>query len=362
MKTSILEKIADQKRLTFDEGVFLYTDFTTEELQKLSNTVRERINGNRTYFNKNFHLEPTNRCIYDCKFCSYSRALKDKSESWEYSEEQILEIVKTYDLKPVTEIHIVGGVHPELDIHFFARILEKIKQHRPNLHRKGFTAVEIHYMCKRKKLTYTEGLKLLIDSGLQSIPGGGAEIFSEQIRSEICEDKCTSEQWLEIHKIAHQLGINSNATMLYGHIEKFEHRIDHMHRLRELQDLTGGFQTFIPLKFRNQNNQLSYLNEVSQEEDLRNYAVSRLFLDNFKHIKAYWPMIGRPTAKLSLDFGVDDLDGTIDDSTKIYSMAGAEEQNPSLNTEELVQLIHSAGRDGVERGTLYEVLTEFPLQ
>jgi len=358
--SAIKNKIINGVRLNTEEGVHLYSDATTEELKELATLIRSRKNQEKVFFNHNFHLEPTNRCIYDCKFCSYSRALKDKEESWELSADEILEKVKKYDDKPVTEIHIVGGVHPDLGLEFFGDVLSRIRSHRPALHRKAFTAVEIHYMCKRAKVSYQDGIKGLIDSGLQSIPGGGAEIFAEEIRAEICADKCTSEQWLEIHRIIHENGLRSNATMLYGHIEKFEHRIDHMNRLRVLQDQTQGFQTFIPLKYRNKNNQMSHIPESLKEEDLRNYAVSRIYLDNIDHIKAYWPMIGREIARLSLDYGVDDLDGTIDNTTKIYSMAGAEEENPTLTTDELVRLIHSAGLDAVERGTLYEVIQEYP--
>ncbi len=359
MISEINRKVRDGVRLEPKEGLFLYTNASLDLLQELSALTCERKSGKRVYFNRNFHLEPTNRCIYDCKFCSYSRALKDRGESWAYDIEQMLKIVKSYDDTPVTEVHIVGGVHPDQDLEFFCKALQAIREHRQELHRKAFTAVEIHYMCKKAKLSYQEGLERLIESGLQSLPGGGAEIFATEIRSQICDDKCTADQWLEIHKTAHELGLRSNATMLYGHLETYEHRIDHMLRLRQLQDETGGFQTFIPLKFRNQNNQLSHIPEVSREEDLRNYAVSRLFLDNFDHIKAYWPMIGREVARLSLDYGVDDLDGTIQDTTKIYSMAGSEEQNPHLSLEQLVELIRSAGKKPVERDTLYRVLNDF---
>lgn len=353
------EKIREGESLSVEEGIGLYEEAALEELSELANLVRERLHGDRTYFNRNFHLEPTNRCIYDCKFCSYSRELKDRQESWELTADQILDIVGSYDNKAVTEIHIVGGVHPNLDLEFFGEVLSRIRKLRPKLHVKAFTAVELHYMCKKAKKSYQEGLEYLIKCGLQSLPGGGAEIFASHVRKQICADKCTADQWLEIHRTAHELGLRSNATMLYGHIESYEDRIDHMLRLRELQEETKGFQCFIPLKFRNKNNQLSHLSEASQEEDLRNYAVARLFLDNFPHIKAYWPMIGRATAVKALDFGVDDLDGTIDDSTKIYSMAGAEEQNPSMTTDQLVELIRGGGRTAIERDTLYNVVTEF---
>jgi aminodeoxyfutalosine synthase len=285
--------------------------------------------------------------------------LKHRSEGWEMSREQILDVVRSYEGQPVTEVHIVGGVHPKMGLEYFAGIISDIKALRPDLHVKAFTAVELEYMIRKAGMSYREGLMALKAAGQNSLPGGGAEIFDETLRAQICGDKCTAEQWLEIHRTAHELGMPSNATMLYGHIEKYEHRIDHMNRLRTLQDSTGGFNTFIPLKFRNKDNQMEEVGEVSIIEDLKNYAVSRIFMDNFGHIKAYWPMIGRNTAQLSLAYGVDDIDGTIDDSTRIYSMAGAEEQNPKMNTEELVELIEQAGWEAVERDTVYKVIKNY---
>lgn len=355
----IAEKVLAGIRISTDEGILLYEKGELGFLGELANFVREKKNGNRTYFNRNFHIEPTNICVFDCKFCSYSRLLKQKEGSWELKEEDILKIVKQYDGKPVTEVHIVGGVHPQFGLHYFAGVLKKIKQMRPALHIKAFTAVELDYMIRKAKMNYRDGLQLLKENGLDSLPGGGAEIFDEAVRKEISEDKCTSEEWLEIHQTAHKLGIPSNATMLYGHVEKYHHRIDHMNRLREMQDLTKGFNTFIPLKFRNKDNQMSHIPEISVAEDLKNYAVSRIFLDNFAHIKAYWPMIGRTTAQLAMSFGVDDIDGTIDDSTKIYSMAGAEDQNPTLTTKQLVDLIKQVKRTPIERDTLYNVVKDY---
>lgn len=359
---SIAEKVFSGKRISFDEGVTLYKERELGFLGMLANHVREKKNGNYTYFNRNLHIEPTNLCVFDCKFCSYSRLLKQKGDAnaWEMTDVQMLEAVKNHD-QDITEVHIVGGVHPKMDLYYFANLLRQIKSFRPDLHIKAFTAVELEYMFRKAKVSYKEGLKILKEHGLDSIPGGGAEIFDDTIRKQICEDKCTTEQWLEIHETAHHIGIHSNATVLYGHIETFEHRIDHMDRLRKLQDKTNGFNCFIPLKFRNTNNQMSHINEVSVIEDLRNYAVSRIFLDNFPHIKAYWPMIGKNTAQLSLQFGVDDLDGTINDSTKIYSMAGAEDQNPSMSTEQIVGLIKQAGRTPAERDTLYNVIQDYSL-
>jgi aminodeoxyfutalosine synthase len=271
----------------------------------------------------------------------------------------MMEIVKKYDSEPVTEVHLVGGVLPQYDLKFYSELFTKIHEHRPGLHVKALTPVEYHYIFKKAKIDYATGMKLMKESGLDSIPGGGAEIFHPDIREQIAKDKCTGEQWLQIHEEWHKLGMRSNATMLYGHIEKFVHRVDHLDQLRKLQDRTSGFQTFIPLKFRNQDNQMSHIPEVSVIEDLRNYAISRIYLDNFDHIKAYWAMISRNTAQLSLNFGVDDNDGTLDDTTKIYSMAGAEEQNPAMNTQELVELIKQVGRHPIERDTLYNVITDY---
>ncbi len=355
----IATKVLNAERLSPEEGVLLFEKGDLGFLGSLANYVRERRHGDVTYFNRNFHIEPTNLCVFDCKFCSYSRMLKDPKDSWTMTEEQMLDIVRSYKDKPATEVHIVGGVHPKLTIQFFGELIKKIKEINPEIHVKAFTAVELEYMIRKAKMTYREGLKHLQDCGLGSIPGGGAEIFADEIRSQICEDKATSEQWLEIHQATHELGMHSNATMLYGHIENYSHRIDHMTRLRDLQDKTNGFNCFIPLKFRNQDNQMSHLAELSVIEDLKTYAVSRIYLDNFPHLKAYWPMIGRNTAQISMAFGVDDIDGTIDDSTKIYSMAGAEEQNPAMTTKEIVELIRSVGRKPVERDTLYNSIKDF---
>lgn len=357
----ISEKVFSGERISFEEGIFLFEKADLPFLGRLANFVREKKNGNLAYFNRNFHIEPTNFCVFDCKFCSYSRFLRERgdSQAWEMEEEEIFKIIRSYVGKPVTEVHIVGGVHPKMGLKYFAGIIQKIKQILPDIHVKAFTAVELEYMCRKAGVSYEEGLKILKEHGQDSLPGGGAEIFDEALRNEICADKCSTQQWLEIHETAHRLGMPSNATMLYGHIEQYHHRIDHLERLRILQDKTGGFNTFIPLKFRNKENQMSAIPEVSVIEDLKNYAVSRIYLDNFTHIKSYWPMIGRDTAQMSLDFGVDDIDGTIDDSTKIYSMAGAEEQNPALTTQELVELILAAGRNPIERDTLYKVVMDY---
>ena len=356
----IAEKVVKGERINTEEGVFLYENGELAYLGALANLVRERKNGDFTYFNRNFHIEPTNLCVYTCSFCSYSRLIKQRGDnSWEYSLEEMMDIIKKYDGQPVTEVHIVGGVLPQYDLQFYVDFFKKIKAHRPELHVKALTPVEFHYIFKKAKVSYEEGMKMIKESGVDSLPGGGAEIFDPEIRDQIAGGKCSGEEWLKIHEIWHGLGMRSNATMLYGHIENYSHRINHLDQLRSLQDKTGGFQTFIPLKFRNEGNQLSHLPEVSVIEDLKNYAVSRIFLDNFDHLKAYWPMIGRNTAQIALGFGVDDIDGTIDDTTKIYSMAGSEEKNPALSTRDLVMMIRNVGRRPIERDTLYNVLNDF---
>ncbi|MBN1108322.1 MAG: CofH family radical SAM protein [Bacteroidales bacterium] len=313
---------------------------------------RRKFNGNYAYYNKNFHIEPTNKCVFNCLFCSYHKPDNDP-ESWEYTPEQMLEIVKSFDNKDVTEVHITGGVHPSHDINYYAGVLKMIKKHRPSLHVKAYSAVELDFMITRAGMTIEKGLSYLKECGLDSIPGGGAEIFDDEVRKYICGEKATAERYLEIHEKAHNLGIPSNATMLYGHIETFSHRAGHMQQLRDLQDRTGGFNAFIPLKYKKANNSMSFLGEISLTGDLRNYAVARIFLDNIAHIKAYWPMTGRDAATISLSFGTDDLDGTIEDTTRIYSMAGAPDQNPSMTTEEICKLIRDAGYVAVERDSTY---------
>ena len=357
----IANKIINKERISSDDGVLLFEKGSLSWLGTLANFVREQKHGDKTYFNKNFHIEPTNVCVFSCKFCSYSKLYANREEGWELSIEQMMHIVKSYDGKPVTEVHIVGGVHPKMNLNFFLELLQAIKAHRPDLHIKGFTPVELDYMFKKAKVTTEEGMKLAHEAGLDSLPGGGAEIFHPEIRQQICEDKVDANGWLHIHKVAHQLGMHSNATLLYGHIEKYWHRIDHMERLRQLQDETGGFNTFIPLKFRNQDNEMSHIAESTTIEDMRMYAVSRLYMDNFAHIKAYWPMLGRQNAQLTLSFGVNDIDGTIDDSTKIYAMAGSEEQTPTMSTADLVRLIKQVKREPIERGTLYNEIKNYSL-
>lgn len=350
----IAEKVISRIRITDEETLTLFEKADLPFLGALSNFVRERLHGDKTFFNRNFHIEPTNVCVFSCNFCSYSKLYAHREQGWELSIEQMLNMVKKYDGESITEVHIVGGVHPKMDLYYFIDLLKRIKSYRPNLHIKAFTAVELDYMFRKAKLGIEEGLKVLNDAGLDSIPGGGAEIFHPEIRKQICDDKVDADGWLNIHETAHRLGMHSNATILYGHIEKYWHRIHHMSRLRKLQDKTNGFNTFIPLKFRNRDNDMSYLKESSIIEDMKMFSIARIYLDNFPHLKAYWPMLGRQNAQLSLSFGVDDLDGTIDDTTKIYSMAGAEEQHPAMTTDQLVSLIKQVKRKPVERDTLYK--------
>ncbi len=323
----------------------------------LASHVRKTKNGNYAYFNRNFHIEPTNICIYQCKFCSYKRKAGEQG-SWEFTPEEIIEKVKQYKDQPVTEVHIVGGVHPSRDLYYYGKLIQKIKEVLPGVHIKAFTAIELEFMIKHAKLNLDDGFKLLKDYGLNSIPGGGAEIFDKNIRLQLCPEKPSGDQWLAIHRAAHKAGIPSNATMLYGHIESYLNRINHLLQLRDLQDETNGFNAFIPLKYRKENNLFSDIGEVSAVEDIKNYAVARLFLDNFPHIKAYWPMIGRDLTLISLSFGVDDIDGTINDTTKIYSMAGVKE-NTSMSPEEMIELIKSAGRIPAERDSLYNIIHSY---
>ena len=358
-EVNIAEKVIGQERITDEECLYLYQRASLSFSGLLAQHIRLRKHGKRTYFNRNFHVEPTNVCIYTCSFCSYSRKIKKREEGWELSLDEMMNTIKSYDNQPVTEVHIVGGVMPQYNFQFYLDLFRAIKRHRPEIHIKALTPVEYHYIFKKAKVSYREGLKAMIEAGLDSMPGGGAEIFDEEIRKQIAGGKCSSAEWLEMHEILHELGLRSNATMLYGHVESYGHRVDHMRRLRELQDRTRGFQTFIPLKFRNQNNELSHLPEVTVIEDLKNYAIGRIYLDNFDHIKAYWPMIGRKTAQMALSFGVNDIDGTIDDTTKIYAMAGAEDQNPAMSTPELIDLISRAGMYSIERDTLYNVIHDY---
>jgi aminodeoxyfutalosine synthase len=350
--SSLEEKIIRGERLNVSEGIELYK-LPLSRLSWLSDIVRGKRNGKRVYFVRNFHIEPTNTCAYHCLFCSYS-GVAGLRESWELTADQIRRLAEEGD-PSATEIHITGGAHPQWGIEEYCNILRAVREVRPNIHIKAFSAVEIHHLHSISDLSYSEILQRLLQAGLNSLPGGGAEIFDSDIRLQICPEKANAEEWLEVHRTAHRMGIPSNATMLYGHIETYRHRIMHMEQLRMLQDETSGFNAFIPLKFRKANNKMSDISEVSLMEDLRNYAVARIFLDNIPHLKAYWPMLGKQAALFSLLFGVDDLDGTIQDSTKIYTMAGIDEK-PVMTAEEMCTLIEQAGKEPCERDALYHAL------
>jgi aminodeoxyfutalosine synthase len=339
---NIASKIFNNQRISSDEGLLLFEKAELGFLGCLANFIRQKKNGKNTYFKINVHLEPSNICVFNCKFCSYSRQAGEKG-SWDLSDEEIINILTSFQNKNISEIHITGGVNPDKNIDDYCNLLNLVRKFLPGVHIKAFSAVELDYIFKQSGISMETGLLKLKQFGLNSIPGGGAEIFDEDIRNQICLGKASSKDWLKIHETAHLLGINSNATMLYGHIENYSHRIDHLNRIRQLQDKTGGFNTFIPLKFRNENNSFSYIKEASIIEDLKNYAISRIYLDNILHIKAYWPMIGKNIARISLHFGVDDIDGTIDDSTKIYKMAGVDDQSAKMTILEFESLIKEAG-------------------
>ncbi|MFC2138402.1 CofH family radical SAM protein [Bacteroidota bacterium] len=354
----IVQKIIHNKRISVKEGKVLYEKADIGLLAILANYCKENKTGKKVYFNKNIHIEPTNICIYNCKFCSYRRK-KGEEGTWELNRNEIIDTVERYKNTGITEIHIVGGTHPHWDTLYWSEVLKEIKEIFPSVYIKAFTAVELENMFNKSGISIIEGIKMLKESGLDAIPGGGAEIFSSEIREKICQDKTSSEDWLRIHEIAHKERITSNATMLYGHIETYEHRLDHMDRLRNLQDKTKGFSAFIPLKYKSKHNAMEQIGEVSVTEDFKNFAISRIFLDNFLHIKSYWPMLGKDNARISLSFGINDIDGTIEDTTKIYSMAGAEVQSPSMTEEEIITLIKNEGLIPVERDTIYNEINVY---
>lgn len=348
------DKLNRGERLTPDDGLFLYQKAPLPWLRQKADAVRRSRHGQEAYFNRNIHFEPTNKCVYACKFCAFYRAPKatEADGAWDYGFEDLKAKLDAYPPGSLTEIHVTGGVHPDRGVEYGEALCAFIKTHRPELHVKAFTAVEITFFAKKSGVTLAEALERLKRAGLDSLPGGGAEIFDPEVRKRIAGGKAPAHTWLEVHEAAHRLGLLSNATMLYGHVEEYRHRVDHMLRLRDLQDRTGGFKAFIPLRYRNEANALSHIPEVPAEEDLRNYAVARLFLDNIPHLKAYWVMLGLELAAQALDFGVDDLDGTVDDSTRIYSMAGGME-HPAVTSMELGRIIRSKGRAPVERDSEY---------
>jgi len=346
----IEEKIYNSERLTFTDGVYLEREVDLHTLGRLANTVRERKNGNYAYYNTNIHLNPTNVCVYRCKFCAFRSDLRDE-KAYFFTDEMVRERVLEAKAMGATEIHVVGGLHHQKKFDWYLNIISVIHETWPELHIKAWTPVEIHWFAYMTKKSIRWVLEQMIDAGLGSMPGGGAEIFHPDIRKEICEHKADASVWFDTHRAAHQLGLKSNATMLYGHLEQPEHRVDHLCQLRDLQDETGGFQTFIPLAFHPENTKLAHLPKATSLTDLRVMAVSRLMLDNFPHLKAYWIMLGEATAQIALSFGADDLDGTVIHEL-IYHDAGA--KTPEGRTvEQLHRLIREAGREPVERDTLY---------
>lgn len=344
--------VASGERLSAEDALTLWREAPLWRLGELAVKKKREISGDKVFYNKNFHLEPTNVCLFNCKFCSFRRP-RGSADAWEWSVEQMEEQVRRYQGTGVTEVHIVGGVHPDHSLDYYCDLIRRVKAILPDVAVKAYTAIELSYMIRKAGLTIREGLERLIEAGMDAIPGGGAEIFDEKIRSQICPEKGSTEEWFEVHRTAHELGLKTNATMLYGHIEQIEHRIDHLMRLRALQDATGGINAFIPLKYRNLNNSMSEIGEVPITDDLRTLAMSRLILDNVPHIKAYWVMYGKQTTEMALAFGADDIDGTIDDSTKIYSMAGAEDQRPRMSVGDMQQMVERAGLRAVERDTHY---------
>ena len=348
----VVAKVRGRERISREDAEILWMQAPLALLGMLAVELKREKSGEVVFYNRNIHVEPTNVCVFNCRFCSYHKAVESPM-AWDYSLDKVREIVSGYVGKEITEVHIVGGVHPKHDLWHYIDMVRLVKEVLPYVAVKAFTAIELGYMIRKAGLTLEEGLSLLKDAGMEAIPGGGAEIFAPDIRSQICPDKGTAEEWLAVHREAHKLGIPTNSTILYGHIESVAHRIDHLDRLRKLQDETGGFNAFIPLKYRSAGNSMSHLGEVSITEDLKMLAVSRIFLDNFPHVKAYWPMYGKTVTELALSFGADDIDGTIDDTTKIYSMAGAEEQKPSMTVADIEKLVRAAGFEPVERDTFY---------
>jgi len=347
---SARKKIEAGQRLSFDDGLFLYDHADLFTLGELANLVRERKNGNFTYYNVNTHLNPTNVCVYRCTFCAFRADLKSP-KGYVMTDEQILERAAQAESRGATELHIVGGLHHQLPYEWYLNVVRIIHQAHPRLHLKAYTAVEWDWFGRLTGRPTRDILAEFIKAGLGSLPGGGAEIFHPEVRDKICEHKADADSWIRIHREAHQLGLRSNATMLYGHIEEARHRIDHLCRLRALQDETGGFQTFIPLAFHPDHTRLDHIPKAGVLMDLKTMAVSRLMLDNFPHIKAYWVMLGIKTAQLALSFGADDIDGTVVHE-KIYHDAGSDSPQ-ELSVAEIRRLIEEAGRVPVERDTLY---------
>jgi aminodeoxyfutalosine synthase len=350
----ILAKVEAGRRLDYEDGLALYRTPDILALGYMANLVRERLHGDVTYFNVNRHINPTDVCVAACKLCAFGKRVRDP-KAYTMSLEEVWHRAGEGWSEAVTEFHIVGGLHPELTLDWYCQMLRGLKQRFPQVHLKAFTMVEVGYLAHRTKITVRETLARLMDAGVDSLPGGGAEIFSERVRRVICDHKITGEEWLDTARTAHQLGLKSNCTMLYGHIENEEDRTDHLLKLRALQDETGGFVTFIPLAFHPANTALSHLPTTTGFDDIKNIAVARLLLDNIRHIKAYWIMMTPRIAQIALRFGADDIDGTVVEE-KIYHDAGAT-TSQSMRRGELLQLIRKAGREPIERDTLYRPVT-----
>jgi len=351
---AIDDRLQAGERLTFDDGVRLFEAPDLLAVGWLANREREARHGPRTYFNYNLRLEPTNVCSSNCLFCSFARLEEGMPEAYTMSLEQAWDKLRQRADQPLTEIHIVNGLNPDLPFDYYTELLRGFKRIRPGIHLKCFTAVEVAFFSDLYGMTDAQVLRELMEAGLDSLPGGGAEIFAERVRRKICNDKCGTERYLEIHRTAHRMGMRSNVTMLYGHIETMGERVDHMLRARALQDETGGFQAFIPLAFHPDNNQMRKLPAPSGTDTLRVHAVSRLMLDNVPHIKAFWIATGLELAQAALWFGVDDLDGTVQEE-KIYHMAGSPTPE-GMTTAGLDRLVRAAGREPLERDTLYNIV------
>ena len=358
MLDTIVQKLQAGERLSFDDGLALFRHPDVVSIGRLANEVRERLHGDRTYFNRNMRIEVTNVCVASCLFCSFAKLEEGAPGAHTMRIEEAWRELEARMDDPPGEIHIVNGLHPGLAFSYYEELLAGFKRIKPDVHMKCFTAVEIHFFATHYGMTYREVLERLRRAGLDSLPGGGAEIFHPSVRTRIAHDKATADEWLEVHRVAHSLGMSTNATMLYEHIETFEHRVDHLLRLRALQDERGGFQAFIPLAFHPDGNGMRNLPAPTAIDALRTVAVSRLMLDNVPHIKAYWVSMTPEVAQIALCFGADDIDGTIVHET-IYRAAGSRSPG-ALTAAQIVRLIQEAGRVPVERSSLYDVLREHP--
>ena len=350
----IVASLRRGERLSAENALVLWREAPLWLLGELATERKVAMSGRKVFYNRNVHLEPSNICLFNCEFCSFRRKEGDP-DAWAMTMDEIEARAAELRSADITEVHIVGGVHPKHNLDSYVEMVRRVKRQLPHVAVKAYTAVEIFYMIKREGVSLDEGLRRLAEAGMECIPGGGAEIFDAELRAKICPDKCSAEEWLAVHRAAHNMGISTNCTMLYGHIETLEQRVDHLNRLRKLQDEAPGFDAFIPLKYHSRNNRMSEVGECSVEDDLRTIAMSRLFLDNIPHVKAYWVSYGRPTTEMALAFGADDIDGTIGDTTKIYSMAGGTER-PSMSVEELEYMVRAAGMEPVERDSHYNVV------